>query len=368
MALFFIQNALQVNFDSLLSIPSGGMRKAMVIPSTKKASVFAVQLSLLMEGVPGLKLCESKALPSLKILSVKSIGTNVAKKKPAEVELIEEKKLLLMQRKQQQSRPHGWRAVVVPTIQIHMARPPKRKLYLVEDSDSEDTKPLKKSTPVPVPIALAVPKPTPKEAESTQIPNEESFSLEEILLTIRAKAFPPSVASTKPLTQIRWIQGIRIRLETRFFFAKVSRLRQFTRFDQSSLTSTVSTLRANVAKLLQWAETDSLKVAFKRRLLVQAKLRELLLRKLLIERNKNFVPGTSFTSIEIMVIDVLGEVHKIALLAYLGLRRQHNLVWTLPRPSNLFSGSNQDTAECSIFSSLQPMVNKCTHLEVISSA
>ncbi|KZV44735.1 hypothetical protein F511_37951 [Dorcoceras hygrometricum] len=50
------------------------------------------------------------------------------------------------------------------------------------------------------------------------------------------------------------------------------------------------------------------------------------------ERQKNFVPGTSFTSIDIMVMDVLDEAHKIVVLAYLGLRRMHspNLLNLLP--------------------------------------
>ncbi|KZV17006.1 phospholipase D delta-like [Dorcoceras hygrometricum] len=64
----------------------------MVIPQTKKASGFAVQISLLLEGVLDIKLAESKALPSLKILSVKSVGTYIAKKKSSPAKLLKAKK------------------------------------------------------------------------------------------------------------------------------------------------------------------------------------------------------------------------------------------------------------------------------------
>ncbi|KZV55121.1 hypothetical protein F511_24120 [Dorcoceras hygrometricum] len=54
-------------------------------------------------------------------------------------------------------------------------------------------------------------------------------------------------------------------------------------------------------------------------------------------------------------------------VSHLRLRRQHKLVRTLPGPSNLFSGSEKDTAECSALCYLQPTVNKCTDLVVIYS-
>ncbi|KZV43238.1 hypothetical protein F511_39046 [Dorcoceras hygrometricum] len=141
----------------------------MVVPSTKKASDFALQMSLLLKGVPRLKLGESKALPSLKILSVKSVGTFVAKNKSAQAELSRRRSILVTSRKRQEP------------------------------------------------------------------------------------------------------------------------------------------------------------------------------------RRKNFVPDDSFTSIDIMIMDVLAEAHKLAVLAYLGLRKQNKLVWKLPGPSNLFSGSDDDIAECSAF-------------------
>ncbi|KZV28307.1 hypothetical protein F511_21189 [Dorcoceras hygrometricum] len=127
---------------------------------------------------------------------------------------------------------------------------------------------------------------------SNRISDDESLSLEEILLTLRANALPLLVTSIEPLTKIR----------------------------------------------------------------------ELFLRKLLVERQKKYVHGTSFTNIDIMVLDVLAEDHKIVVLAYLRLRRQHQLVWTLPGPLNLFSGSDADTVEFSVFSSLRTVENKCIDL------
>ncbi|KZV16948.1 hypothetical protein F511_19734 [Dorcoceras hygrometricum] len=79
---------LKVNWSK---IPFG-ILKAMVDPSTKQASGFAMQIRLLMEGVLGIQLGESKALPSLKILSVKSVWTYVAKNKSSPAEFVEAKK------------------------------------------------------------------------------------------------------------------------------------------------------------------------------------------------------------------------------------------------------------------------------------
>ncbi|KZV45550.1 protein Rf1, mitochondrial-like [Dorcoceras hygrometricum] len=126
--------------------------KAMVVPSTKQAHGIAVQLSMLLEGVTRLKLGESKALPSLKILSVKSAGTYVAKNKSAQEEIVKEKNYNAVKKK----RTSIGRAAVRPTVPIQMSRPPKRKIILLEDYDSEDAKPLTKDVRVSAPMTQAV--------------------------------------------------------------------------------------------------------------------------------------------------------------------------------------------------------------------
>ncbi|KZV49236.1 hypothetical protein F511_39005 [Dorcoceras hygrometricum] len=112
--------------------------------------------------------------------------------------------------------------------------------------------------------------------------------------------------------------------------------------------------------------TDSLRVAFKHRMMVQAKLQELFLRKVLLDRWKNFVPRHPLARIDPQVLYVLAEAHKIVELAYLGLRKHHKIVWTLPGPSNLFLVPNEDTKVCSVLSSPKPTVNQCIDLVVHS--
>ncbi|KZV46765.1 hydrolase, hydrolyzing O-glycosyl compound [Dorcoceras hygrometricum] len=68
---------IKINWSKLLF----DILKEMVTPSSKQTREFAVKLSLLLEEVPGLTLGEPKALPPLKILTVKSIGTYIAKNK-----------------------------------------------------------------------------------------------------------------------------------------------------------------------------------------------------------------------------------------------------------------------------------------------
>ncbi|KZV54821.1 hypothetical protein F511_36448 [Dorcoceras hygrometricum] len=179
------------------------------------------------------------------------------------------------------------RAAVRPIVPIQMEHPLKRKLILLEDSDSEDTKPLMKDIPVSTHVAIAYPTSSLVAAKLAEIPDDESLSLEELLWTLRAKTFLPSMMSKESITEIRQI---------------------------------------------------------------------------------NFVPDDSFASIGIMIMDVLAEAHKTTVLTYLGLRKHHKLTWTLPRPSNLFSGPDEDTSECSVFSSLHPTVNQCTDLVVHPSA
>ncbi|KZV41731.1 hypothetical protein F511_34516 [Dorcoceras hygrometricum] len=72
-----IHYGIRINWSRFLY----DIQKGMVTPSSKQARGFVVQLSFLLEEVPGLKLGESKALPPMNILTVKSIRTYIAKNK-----------------------------------------------------------------------------------------------------------------------------------------------------------------------------------------------------------------------------------------------------------------------------------------------
>ncbi|KZV17965.1 hypothetical protein F511_31588 [Dorcoceras hygrometricum] len=92
-------------------------------------------------------------------------------------------------------------------------------------------------------------------------------------------------------------------------FVEMIKCQQLSKLSQHTSMHIVSTLAAKEAKMLRWAETYSPEKAFEKRLLVQA--------------------------------------HNIPALVYLGLRRQHQLVWKLPGPSTLFSNSVDDAVQFS---------------------
>ncbi|KZV48383.1 hypothetical protein F511_41329 [Dorcoceras hygrometricum] len=160
--------------------------------------------------------------------------------------------------------------------------------------------------------------------------------------TLRVKQYPPSVTTRNPITEIRWSQGIHIRDvncqgDNQFDFADIEffvksrdsiffRVRdhlQLSGFEQPKWLR--DRFKVDATKLLRWTEMDSIRVAFKRRLMVQAKLGELFLCNVLLERRKKCVPRHPLASIDLQVLDVLAEAHRIAVVAYLGLRKQHKL-------------------------------------------
>ncbi|KZV21049.1 hydrolase [Dorcoceras hygrometricum] len=72
-----IHGCIKINWSRFLF----DILKDMVTPSSKQAKGFAAQICVLLKGVPDLTLGESKTFPPLKILTVKIVGTYVAKHK-----------------------------------------------------------------------------------------------------------------------------------------------------------------------------------------------------------------------------------------------------------------------------------------------
>ncbi|KZV14182.1 hypothetical protein F511_14629 [Dorcoceras hygrometricum] len=95
---------------------------------------------------------------------------------------------------------------------------------------------------------------------------------------------------------------------------------------------------AKEGQVLSWAETDSSFVAIQRRRLIIAKYRELLLRKFIEARRKNFVSGTPTSAIDLKVLKLLGAAHLFVLKVLLRHMREHQLEWTRPSSSSLFEG------------------------------
>ncbi|KZV38211.1 putative galactose-1-phosphate uridyltransferase [Dorcoceras hygrometricum] len=100
-----------------------------------------------------------------------------------------------------------------------------------------------------------------------------------------------------------------------------------------SALKSISDLVAKEAQMLKWAETDSLWTEVQRRMYITDKYREMLLRKFLEARNQNFFSGTPTSSIDLQVLDLLSEAHRITLINLLEQLRQHKLKWTWPYSS-----------------------------------
>ncbi|KZV50248.1 hypothetical protein F511_39665 [Dorcoceras hygrometricum] len=235
---------LEEMFTVVFQLPTEGLITVIELPD-RMTNGFVVHLSLLLEGVQGIQLGESKALPSLKILYVKSIGTYVAKNKPSPVEFLEEKqkigeaekassKVKMAEEMEDEVAAAKAKCLGAPRSEAEAAvdpamkeggrhsdkksDAPKSKL-IVDDSDSEDVVSLKKMIKAPAKPTLvsksvlktsAARKPIEKTTESAQPSYDESRSLEDILMSFPDYSLPPSVTSTKPLTKIGWSQNVEI--------------------------------------------------------------------------------------------------------------------------------------------------------------
>ncbi|KZV36558.1 hypothetical protein F511_23587 [Dorcoceras hygrometricum] len=95
---------------------------------------------------------------------------------------------------------------------------------------------------------------------------------------------------------------------------------------------------AKEGQILSWAEIDSSFVAVQRRQFIIANYRELLLRKFIDARRKNFVSGTPTSAIDLKVLNLLSAAHTFALKDLLRNMKAHQLEWTRPSSSILFEG------------------------------
>ncbi|KZV33867.1 hypothetical protein F511_17791 [Dorcoceras hygrometricum] len=98
-------------------------------------------------------------------------------------------------------------------------------------------------------------------------------------------------------------------------------------------------LNAKDKLMLEWAETDSLAMAVKRKEYILAKYRELLLRKFLDSHRKYFAPGQPWTATTSQIIDLLSDAHSISLEDLLAQQREHGLPMEQPCTSTVFDSS-----------------------------
>ncbi|KZV19127.1 hypothetical protein F511_32096 [Dorcoceras hygrometricum] len=347
-----IHCGVKINWSKVLF----AIHKDMVTPYSNQAWGFAVKICVLLKGAPDLTLGESKAFLPLKILTVKTVGTYVAKNKSMSTtakEVVDEPAVEKAVKVAAKRRPAPMAEAVVmnkkttvgraaptekdlaivpvqeavpisvvpagsPTVQT--IKSPKRKLILLEETDDEE-------------IDLEEEE-KEKVEEETEKDKLEFVEMERAENQLRRKIkevdwhkvtlpkIDPMNKGKAPLVEI--IKGnpakqmfalisadVEFLVQIREAVLKeiVSFFHSFSIRSLSALTS-VSDLAAKEKQMLKWDEIDSLQTAIQRRLYIGAKYREMLLRKFFIS-----------------LINMLEQL------------RQHKLEWTLSSCSKLFGGT-----------------------------
>ncbi|KZV34297.1 hypothetical protein F511_29157 [Dorcoceras hygrometricum] len=89
-------------------------------------------------------------------------------------------------------------------------------------------------------------------------------------------------------------------------------------------------LKAKEKLMLNWAETDSLETAVKRRLFILSRYREMLLRKLLDSHRHYLVSGQPWTATASQIFDLLSAVHSESLEALRIQQQEHGIIFEQP--------------------------------------
>ncbi|KZV25871.1 hypothetical protein F511_29297 [Dorcoceras hygrometricum] len=84
-------------------------------------------------------------------------------------------------------------------------------------------------------------------------------------------------------------------------------------------------LKAKEKLMLEWAETDSLEIAVKRKVYILAKYREMLLRKFVESHRKYYTLGQTWTATASQIIDLLSDAHSKSLEDLIAQQKEHGL-------------------------------------------
>ncbi|KZV44721.1 cell division control protein 2C [Dorcoceras hygrometricum] len=91
--------------------------------------------------------------------------------------------------------------------------------------------------------------------------------------------------------------------------------------------------------MLEWAETDSLETAVKRKVYILAKYREMLLRKFVESHRKYYTPGQPWTATSSQIIYLLTVAHSKSLEALVAHQKEHGLPVEQPCTSTFLDAS-----------------------------
>ncbi|KZV16510.1 zinc finger CCCH domain-containing protein 19-like [Dorcoceras hygrometricum] len=182
-------------------------------------------------------------------------------------------------------------------------------------------------------------------AVSSIFTNKEHMSIDDLLLQISDDMLLPSITATE-ITKIRLGESISITKvrQCDIYPASLPRISIHDKgkaifFNKLTNFDALLALKEKEKLMLEWAETDSLAMAVKRKEYILAKYRELLLRTFLDSHRKYFAPGQPWTETASQIIDLLSDAHSISLEDLLAHQREHGLSMEQPCASTVFDSS-----------------------------
>ncbi|KZV55157.1 hypothetical protein F511_27995 [Dorcoceras hygrometricum] len=179
------------------------------------------------------------------------------------------------------------------------------------------------------------------ETDTVEQTADEAMSLKDILMTIPVDCPFPSTGVEMNhiliLAEIEVLVMLREQIidEVEKFFNSFSLNRLATlKIDESYFDKE--------ARILSWAETDSMRVALNRRTYILTKYRELLIRKFLEARKINFTPGEGSSATDLKVMEMLSDLHLFAVEELEEQTMAHGLKWEKTCCSKNFEGRPRD--------------------------
>ncbi|KZV41507.1 dystroglycan-like [Dorcoceras hygrometricum] len=195
-------------------------------------------------------------------------------------------------------------------------------------------------------------------AVNSRLVTEENMSIDDLLLQISDDMLLPSISAPE-ISKIRLGESVSLTevRERDVYLTSLPRISTHDKgkdilkedepiqgnpaHDLNTLSNfdALLALKAKEKLMLEWAETDSLAMAVKRKGYILAKYRELLLRKFLDSHQKFLAPGQPWTVTTSQIFDLLSDAHSISLEDLLAQQRAHGLPMEQPCASTAFDSS-----------------------------
>ncbi|KZV32474.1 hypothetical protein F511_16526 [Dorcoceras hygrometricum] len=376
---------VKINWGSMLF----GVLKAMVTPGSRQPKGYAIQICVVLSKVPGLELGESNPFPIHILLTErivhryihinehigmekasgstpvkKTVKKPVSKKRSVasetEVAPISKKKRTTKGKPAAMALEAVPLQTIEPTADVPSELPPvpkiksrKRRLVLEQEDDLVVDEPVEESatgvqeTSTDVPDSEEKPVADPDDiieqiliqldtAAATQGDNTETWfdrafdkefatseqekqdSEEEIVFDVAKTDEEASSSKHHPEELMSLDVRDKVMVDVVEFFHSFS-------LNKLHDPESLKILKEKEILMLEWAGTDSLETAVKRRLYILAKYREMLLRKFLESHQKYLVPGQPWTATASQIIDILSVAHSKSLEVLVSQQKENGL-------------------------------------------